>query len=479
MAVKQRELEKSGNDIRAIWTRIIEPPEAIQGAEQRRRVRLLSTLVVVIFPLTVMAGLAIPLATYPEAPWKSATFTAGFSASFAFLIVYWLNRTGRYMQGAALLVATFILAPYSAVILDDSPNFINRPFIGILAGAVLLASILFAQRRPLIITFIAGAVATLIFPVFVPGHDFANAFAPLITFSSTAALTFLYDDHRSKLENDRQAELRTANDALRASEMHLEQRVIDRTHELEIARKTAEQANQIKSQFLANMSHELRTPLNSILNFTAFVSDGVFGEVNDEQVNALQQSISSGKHLLALINDVLDITKIEAGLMDLFIQEVDLNEALGVVISMAKGLVKDKPIALNTEIEDKLPITYGDKRRLRQVFLNIISNAVKFTHEGSVTIRATHQGDRIRLEVQDTGIGVAPQDHSLVFESFKQAKHDMLDTPGTGLGMPLSKFFVEMHSGRIWFESVLNVGTTFFVELPVLTEAEANALMHQ
>jgi len=266
----------------------------------------------------------------------------------------------------------------------------------------------------------------------------------------------------------------------------LEARVQERTRELEQARIEAEQAraeaeraNETKSKFLAGMSHELRTPLNSILNFTAFVADGLMGPVNAEQEEALQQSISSGKHLLALINDVLDITKIESGLMDLFIQEVDLNEALGVVLSMAKGLAKHKALSLETQIEEGLPKTYGDKRRLRQVFLNIISNAIKFTAQGQVTIRARHMGDVLRFEVQDTGIGIAPQDYPKVFESFKQARHDSLDTPGTGLGMPISRYFVEAHGGRLWFESTLNVGTTFFVELPILSEQQAKALADQ
>ncbi|PJF29091.1 MAG: hypothetical protein CUN52_10160 [Phototrophicales bacterium] len=256
----------------------------------------------------------------------------------------------------------------------------------------------------------------------------------------------------------------------------LESRVQERTKELEIARQQAEDANKIKSQFLANMSHELRTPLNAILNFTAFVADGVMGEVNAEQEEALRQSISSGKHLLSLINDILDVTKIEAGLMDLFIQSVDLNEILNGVVGIGKGLSKDKPIELIVDIQDHLPHTYGDKRRLRQVFLNIVSNAFKFTPQGSVTIHAHATDTHLHVYVKDTGIGIAPQHQSLVFESFKQAQNDTLDTVGTGLGMPISKYFVESHNGRMWFETEVGKGTTFFVELPILTEEQANQL---
>ena len=263
----------------------------------------------------------------------------------------------------------------------------------------------------------------------------------------------------------------------------LDNRVKDRTKELEVAkqqaedaRQQAEDANQIKSQFLANMSHELRTPLNAILNFTAFVADGVMGDVNEEQEDALRQSISSGKHLLALINDILDVTKIEAGLMDLFIQPVDLSEVINGAVSIGKGLAKDKPVQLIVEVQEKLPTTYGDKRRLRQVFLNVISNAFKFTKEGSVTIYADSTDTHLNVRVTDTGIGIAPENYDMVFESFKQVKNDNLEVVGTGLGMPISKYFVESHQGKMWFESQVGVGTTFFIQLPILTEEQANTL---
>ncbi len=242
------------------------------------------------------------------------------------------------------------------------------------------------------------------------------------------------------------------------------------------ARLAAEEANQTKSKFLANMSHELRTPLNAILNFTAFVADGVMGPVNDDQVDLLNQAIESGKHLLSLINDVLDITKIEAGMMELFIEEVDLNAILQSVVSVGKGLIKDKPVELITDIEDQLPTTHGDKRRLRQVFLNLMSNATKFTAKGEITLVARRWENGIEVMIRDTGIGIAPEEHYKVFESFKQAKHDLSGAVGTGLGMPISKYFVEMHSGQMWFESETGVGTTFFIRLPALSQVEADAI---
>jgi signal transduction histidine kinase len=236
------------------------------------------------------------------------------------------------------------------------------------------------------------------------------------------------------------------------------------------AQKEAEEANRVKSQFLANMSHELRTPLNAILNFTEFVMDGDLGEVNEEQEETLQKVVSSGEHLLSLINDILDITKIEVGMLELFIEDVDINQSLKAVVSTGKGLVKDKPIELRVEVEPDLPIISGDRRRLHQVFLNLLSNAVKFTPTGSVTLAASRQEDGVLIIVKDTGVGIAPKDHPKVFERFKQTESGLRSAGGTGLGLPISKHFVEAHGGKIWFESDLGQGSTFHVLLPMKGE---------
>jgi signal transduction histidine kinase/HAMP domain-containing protein len=236
------------------------------------------------------------------------------------------------------------------------------------------------------------------------------------------------------------------------------------------AQKEAEEANRVKSQFLANMSHELRTPLNAILNFTEFVMDGDLGDVNDEQQETLQKVVSSGEHLLSLINDILDITKIEVGMLELFIEDVDINQSLKAVISTGKGLVKDKPIELMIDVEQNLPIISGDRRRLHQVFLNLLSNAVKFTPNGSVVLHAHREEDGVHISVKDSGVGIAPKDHPKVFERFKQTESGLRNAGGTGLGLPISKHFVEAHGGRIWFESDLGQGSTFHVLLPLKGE---------
>lgn len=244
----------------------------------------------------------------------------------------------------------------------------------------------------------------------------------------------------------------------------------------EEARKEAEQANVVKSEFLANMSHELRTPLNAILNFAEFMADGDLGDVTEEQIDALNKVISSGEHLLSLINDVLDITKIEVGMLELFIEDVDLNAAIRSVVSTGKGLLRDRPVELITEIEKDLPMIRGDRRRLQQVFLNLISNAVKFTPQGSITFTATYHDDEILVSVKDTGVGIADHEKELVFESFRQAEQGRLATSGTGLGLPISQHFVEKHGGKIWLESETGKGSTFFVSLPIKTDFDDHTL---
>lgn len=237
--------------------------------------------------------------------------------------------------------------------------------------------------------------------------------------------------------------------------------------EAQKAREEAEQANRVKSMFLATMSHELRTPLNGILNFTRFVADGMLGPVTEQQVDVLQKAIASSRHLLALINDILDISKIESGSLKLFIEEdVNLNEELETVITTAQTLLKDKPVELKLDIDQNLPRMSCDKRRVRQVLLNIVSNACKFTEEGCITVTVQGLRDEILMWVKDTGPGIAPEDHAAVFQTFQQTDTGLRQGEGTGLGMPISKRLVEAHGGEMWIDSVKGAGATFYVTLP-------------
>ncbi|GIK63807.1 MAG: hypothetical protein BroJett018_16010 [Chloroflexota bacterium] len=233
----------------------------------------------------------------------------------------------------------------------------------------------------------------------------------------------------------------------------------------------------MKSQFMASMSHELRTPLNAILNFTQFVASGLYGPVNERQVDALKKSIVSGEHLLSLINDILDITKIESGMMELFVEDsVDLNRELKTVIDMAESLAAEKQVQLVVDVDPEMPLILGDKRRIRQILVNLVSNAAKFTDEGSVTIKAHRENDNILFKVIDTGPGIAPSDHELIFQSFRQTQAGLQKHSGTGLGLPIAKRLAEAHGGELWMESILGKGSTFYVRLPIYSEALAKSL---
>jgi signal transduction histidine kinase len=232
--------------------------------------------------------------------------------------------------------------------------------------------------------------------------------------------------------------------------------------------EAAKRSDQVKSAFLASMSHELRTPLNSIINFTKFVAKGTMGPVNDEQKEALEESIDSAKHLLSLINDVLDMSKIESGSLKLFVENnVDLKTVLDTVMSTGRSLLEDKPITLKAEIDPDLPHIRCDRQRILQILLNVMSNACKFTEEGSITLRAGQLNGELRFSIEDTGAGIALEDVTAVFEPFKQTETGLRQAGGTGLGMPISKSLVEAHGGRISLESIPSQGTTFTVIIPM------------
>jgi signal transduction histidine kinase/CheY-like chemotaxis protein/HAMP domain-containing protein len=246
------------------------------------------------------------------------------------------------------------------------------------------------------------------------------------------------------------------------------------------AQTEAEEANRLKSQFLANMSHELRTPLNSIINFAYLLTVGVEGPLTAGQEDMLRRIGDSGRHLLDLINDILDLAKIESGRVELFVEELDLRDLILSVLSVAGGLLRDKPVELHRDISDDLPLVRVDRTRVRQVLLNLVSNAAKFTEQGQITVRAWGEEDWVTVSVEDTGIGLAAADIPKAFAEFVQVDGHMgRRAGGTGLGLPISKRFVELHGGRIWVESEPGVGSTFYFTLPAVDSPPARDEMGQ
>ena len=246
--------------------------------------------------------------------------------------------------------------------------------------------------------------------------------------------------------------------------------------EIEQKSREIELASKHKSQFLANMSHELRTPMNSVLGFTEMLADGLYGPLPEKAMKALDRVQANGKHLLGLINDVLDLSKIEAGQLSLTIEDYAIGQVVQTVRSSTESLAKAKGLVLTANVQDGLPIGRGDERRLTQVLLNLVGNAIKFTDKGSVELNARMIDRCFEIAVRDTGPGIAAEDQSKIFEEFQQVDNSSTrQKGGTGLGLAISKRIVEMHGGRIEVQSALGEGSTFRITIPVRAQEQQEA----
>jgi signal transduction histidine kinase len=246
--------------------------------------------------------------------------------------------------------------------------------------------------------------------------------------------------------------------------------------EIQEKSRQLEIASQHKSQFLANMSHELRTPLNAILGYTEMMVDGLYGELPQKASATLDRVQSNGKHLLGLINDVLDLAKIEAGQLAITVEPYVVGDMVTTVLSATESLARTKGIGLSSNVAPGLPSGTGDARRLTQVLLNLVGNAIKFTDQGSVEVRAAQVGDTFELSIVDTGFGIAPDDQKKIFEEFQQVDNTSTRKKGgTGLGLSISRKIVELHGGTITVESEIGKGSTFKVTVPIHVAAAKEA----
>jgi signal transduction histidine kinase len=234
------------------------------------------------------------------------------------------------------------------------------------------------------------------------------------------------------------------------------------------------EASQHKSQFLANMSHELRTPLNAILGYTELVLDRVYGETPERMRGVLERIERNGKHLLGLINDVLDLSKIEAGQLVLSLSEYSMKNVVQGAFAAVEPLASEKHIGFTMDVAPSLPRGYGDERRLTQVLLNLVGNAIKFTDKGEVAVTASATEGMFHVAVRDTGPGISAADQAKLFQEFAQADTTMTkEKGGTGLGLAISKRIIEMHGGKIWVDSTLGQGSTFSFTVPLRAQPPA------
>jgi GAF domain-containing protein len=255
--------------------------------------------------------------------------------------------------------------------------------------------------------------------------------------------------------------------AIAIENVRLFDEIQDKSRQLEVA-------SQHKSQFLANMSHELRTPLNAILGYTELMADGIYGELPEKTMGVLKRLESNGRHLLGLINDVLDLSKIEAGQLVLELTDYSFEDIAQTVRSTLEPLAADKKLAFKVEVAPKMPAGHGDDRRLTQVVINLVGNAIKFTDAGEVVITAGATDGSFHLSVRDTGPGISAADQAKLFQEFQQADNTITRKKGgTGLGLAISKRIIEMHGGKIWVESQVGQGSTFSFTVPVCAVQQA------
>jgi signal transduction histidine kinase len=447
-----------------VWQTLTAPPDTLTDPTERRRSRLLASMLIVV---VLMTGLILTMQAAENIEYvDDADFVGTLIAMVAVGGLYVLTRRGHTNIPAACMIAMMVVL---LVIVPFAPTSMGA-LLWYTSVPVLITAIFFSVHHVLLV-----AVFAAIAPLFLqqltgklPGDDVLHV--SQFTALNTAVIV-TYINHTRALEKIRRTELEEAYAKVKESEAVLEQRVRERTAELRKAKEEAEEANHVKSQFLASMSHELRTPLNAILTFTELIAMGTFGPVNEEQVDYLQKSLSSGKHLLALINDVLDITKIHSGMMKLFIEDdFDVAHELKEITATAEQLLAGKPVQLVTDIDSDFPPLRCDKRRIRQVLLNLVSNAVKFTEKGTITLSAKKRSDEVLFAVIDTGPGIPADQHDLIFEPFVQTETGIKHAGGTGLGMPISKQLILAHGGRLWIESTPGAGSAFYAAVPVQSD---------
>ncbi len=438
---------------RTLWNNLTAPAASLDLANNQRA-RLLAAVILVFVPvagIAIFAGPISSLITGVTAPTPPAAPIVAWVLAF---IAYFLSRTPNYRWGALLIIAIPILATVG-IAATSAGNAANPTIYFYMSLSILLASLLLTAQAT-VITGIISIIAILItsYERSLTGTIDTGSMAFALIITVTSALVSSIRDQNVN--------------ALQTSQLELQQQVI----ETRAARERAEQSDMVKSAFLASMSHELRTPLNAIINFTRYVAKGSMGPVNAQQSETLGEVVDSAKQLLNLINDVLDMSKIEAGSLNLFVEDnVNVRGILDNLLSTGKILLVEKPVELQAEIPDDLPLIRGDRQRILQILLNIVANACKFTETGSIHISAVHSGDEIVFRVRDTGPGIAPSDQAAVFEAFKQTTSGLRQGGGTGLGMPISKSLTEAHGGRLWLESELNQGSSFYVALPIKSAA--------
>jgi signal transduction histidine kinase len=412
------------------------------------------------------------------------TFSAVFARSFLITRSY-APVLDRCLFGFTWIGVVFLFWPFFGTV---------RSFIPIAGGIGLTGSTLllvagyrcwragYRPARYYLLTWTVGISALFVWALrgygLIPSNLFTDSAFELVVLSTAITLSLGLADKVNVLRSDLETSVVEKGrllDEVQHLNRDLELRIEERTAALarrgeELGEKTRqlEIANRHKSEFLANMSHELRTPLNAIIGFSELLLARMFGELNERQSGYVDDIHDSGRHLLSLINDILDLSKIEAGRMELEVAPFDLPAAVENALTLVRERASRHGIELRSAVADDVGDVVADERKVKQVLVNLLSNAVKFTPEGGrVEVRAARVGDALEVAVCDTGIGIAADDQEIIFEEFRQVGTDYTQrTEGTGLGLSLARRLVELHGGRIWVTSEPGRGSTFTFRVP-------------
>ncbi|MEP7285808.1 MAG: ATP-binding protein [Chloroflexota bacterium] len=454
------QIQRPAAPAQKLWDALTKPVGELRDSD-KPKARLLSAMLVVYIPLSLFTVFASPVAALIEGKPVTTLAPALLIGELLTIVAYVFSRSRYYSVGAWMIVSVPIIAVGLPILTTGVLTSIISLFF--LSLSVIMAGLLLTSRDTLIVGVIVAAI-----PILSPQPQtlVTTTGSPNITVFSFVLLTTGITVLVGRIREGYLHQLETSQSELTRSLTEKEEARV----QAELSREQAERSDQVKSAFLASMSHELRTPLNSIINFTRFVADGDTGPVNDEQKELLLEVVGSGKHLLNLINDVLDMSKIEAGSLNLFIEDnVNLKTILDTTVATGRSLLKEA-VQIETAVDENLPLIRGDRQRILQILLNLISNACKFTEEGEIKISAHQANGEIVISVKDTGLGIAPEDQALVFEAFKQTTTGLRQGGGTGLGMPIAKSLAEAHGGRLWLESEVSKGSTFFISLPIKSD---------
>jgi signal transduction histidine kinase len=467
-----------GASLRSIFDLLVEPVAAVGAPEVRRTSRLIAMM---LLPPWVLCLLT--LAVWAAEPDRfvanvEALLVAALLPCFA--TAYILARRGAPQSAGWVLVITSTAAVFAsqfASLLGWNPIYqpTDASALAFLVIPVFVASAILSRRATALLA-VFEITATMCVPLVTPVvHIDELAAGPALLLLVVAILSIAFSSHREDLERARSAQLRAEIEERRAAQAELnrhrdalESLVRERTENLESAMTQLVEANEAKSRFLANMSHELRTPLNSIIGFTGVVKQEMAGPLNDEQKRQLGMVDRSSRHLLGLINQVLDLSRIEAGCETMESDTFEVDELLAEVRDVVAPLAEAKSLRIAMEcqgLNGRSTVT-TDRGKLRQILLNLLGNAVKFTERGGVQLAAYAVGDRLVMTVSDTGVGIAPENLDTVFEEYRQIEtRDGGKPQGTGLGLSVSRRLAVLLGGDIEVESEIGVGSRFSVAI--------------